>query len=259
MDALPAFTDNYLWLIHNGIHAAVVDPGDAVPVLRALQADGLQLCAILVTHHHPDHIGGVSRLVAETGATVYGPAAEAGTIRSLDRLLHDGDQLTLDAPQMNLEVLAVPGHTLGHIAYYAPGPGLLFCGDTLFSAGCGRLFEGTPEQMHVSLRRLAELPPDTAVYCAHEYTLANLHFAAAVEPDNPDIRSAIAGVRGLRQQQHPSLPSSIGRELRINPFMRCRVPAVREIASQRAGRVVEGSAVFAVLRAWKDNYRAPLV
>ena len=258
---IPAFTDNYLWLLERGSDAAIVDPGDAAPVERALAERGLTLAAILVTHHHADHIDGLPALTrAHPGVPVYGPAAEQ--IRGVTHALREGDRVT--ALDVAFTVWEVPGHTLGHIAYVADepppehGPGFVLCGDTLFSAGCGRLFEGTAEQLHRSLQRLATLPPDTRVYCTHEYTLANLAFAAMVEPQRPELAAAIAEVRQRRRRHEPSLPSTIGRERLINPFLRATEPAVAQAAQRQAGAPLAGEIeVFAALRRWKDGFRAP--
>ena len=250
-----AFSDNYIWLIRapaDPAAAVVVDPGDDRPVEQALEQHGLQLRAILVTHHHADHVGGVGALAARHGARVFGPAREKMPcdVQALD----DGGTVALGHLGLEFAVMATPGHTLGHIAYV--GHGALFCGDTLFSGGCGRLFEGTPAQMSGSLDRLAALPDDTAVYCAHEYTLSNLRFAHEVEPDNADVRAALDDVRGRRERDEITLPSSMGRERRINPFLRCRVPTVRASAERHAGRSLATAAdVFAVVRAWKDSFR----
>jgi hydroxyacylglutathione hydrolase len=248
-----AFEDNYIWLIggRSWGDVAIVDPGDAEPVLAALQARHLTPVAILCTHHHNDHVGGVAELLQHFSIPVYGPAREA--ISNLTHRLKNGDRVPLPELECEFTVLEVPGHTAGHIAYF--GEGLLFCGDTLFSAGCGRLFEGTAEQMHASLSRLAALP-DTAMYCGHEYTAANLRFAATVEPDNQDIAAHIRRVQTQRAQNLPTLPSTIGLELRINPFLRTDVPTVRRAAEAHAGqRLATNVNVFAALRQWKDGFR----
>jgi hydroxyacylglutathione hydrolase len=254
-----AFEDNYIWIVcpedSDGPKprpAIIVDPGDADPVLRLLDQERLVPVAILCTHHHPDHVGGVAELVKRFRVPVYGPADEP--IASVDHPLHDGDTVEVGELGLRLHVLAVPGHTRGHIAYY--GEGMLFCGDTLFSAGCGRLFEGTAEQMYASLSRLAALDADTAVYCAHEYTTANLRFARAVEPDNPNIAEYSATVDEWRRTGQASLPSTLARELRINPFLRTNDPVVRLAAESHAGtRLAGADQVFATLRRWKDGFR----
>ena len=259
VEPLPAFTDNYFWLLHNGRDAAVVDPGDAAVVMAALAERNLRLAAILITHHHPDHIGGLAGLRAAFEVPVFGPRAEAHRIAGLSHLLDEPERVRLDALDLELEVLTVPGHTLGHIAYYVPRQGWLFCGDTLFAAGCGRLFEGTPAQMHASLQKLARLPPGTLVFCAHEYTLANLSFARAVEPANAAVAAEIERVRGLRAAQQPSLPSNIARERAVNPFLRCATAEATAGAVGHAGReLADPVAVFAELRSWKDGFRANL-
>lgn len=256
---LPAFSDNYLWLLQRDGLAAVVDPGDGEVVLQALRERSLRLSAILITHHHADHIGGLAALRRAFDVPVYGPRAEAAQIPGLTRLLDHGDRVALPELDVSFEILAVPGHTLGHIAYHEPHAKLLFCGDTLFAAGCGRLFEGTPAQMYGSLRSLRELPPETAVYCAHEYTLANLDFARTVEPGNADIGAEIERVRALRGAGQPSLPSRLSRERAVNPFLRCEQPALRDAAAARAGTSLrDGEQVFAVLRQWKDGFKSAL-
>lgn len=251
---IPAFTDNYIWALDNGQQAVVVDPGTEHGVLEWLAAKSLNLFAILITHHHADHTGGVQILQEATGAQVWGPAYE--TMPEPLTRLADGDHLQVLG--LDFQVLAVPGHTAGHIAYHCPdvdGAPLLFCGDTLFSAGCGRLFEGTPAQMLASLDRLAALPAHTRVCCTHEYTLANLRFALAVEPDNLDLRNHAAHCEVLRQQNFPTLPSSIGLELKINPFLRSRQPGIAQAMQQRVGQPLDDTGVFAALREWKNVYR----
>lgn len=250
---IPAFNDNYIWMLHDERRALVVDPGDAQPVLAVLARHGLTLESILVTHHHSDHTGGVDALRQGTGAQVYGPAAERMP-EPLQRL-GDGDIIT--ALGLRFEVLLVPGHTAGHIAYWGQPPDadpLLFCGDTLFSAGCGRLFEGTPGQMLASLTRLAALPDATRVCCAHEYTLGSLRFALAVEPDNTDLLAYQAHARTLRQQLLPTLPSTIGLEKAVNPFLRTHLPKVAHAVQQIDPNADDPVAVFAALRTWKDKF-----
>jgi hydroxyacylglutathione hydrolase len=254
IDALPAFTDNYLWLLQDTAkrHCAVVDPGDAAPVLAWLAANpGWQLTDILVTHHHNDHVGGVAQLKQATGARVYGPATE--NIPARDIALDDNARI--EVLGLELAVFTVPGHTLGHIAYYQASQGLLFCGDTLFAAGCGRLFEGTPAQMYDSLSRFAVLPDATLVYCAHEYTLSNLRFAQAVEPDNQAIIQRMQDAQALRAQNIPTVPSNIALEKRTNPFLRVDETSVKQKADERnPGASASAVSVFAALRAWKDKF-----
>lgn len=253
--ALPAFVDNYVWMLHDGHGAVVVDPGDPAPVRAALAARGLTLRGILVTHHHRDHTGGIDALRALLQGPVHGPAREA--IPGPSTPLHDGDRI--EVLDLVFDVIEVPGHTAGHIAYAqagnAPAP-LLFCGDTLFSAGCGRLFEGTPAQMHASLQRLAALPADTRVCCTHEYTLSNLRFAAAVEPGNEAIAAHRARCEALRARGEPTLPSTLALEREINPFLRCSEPAVAAAAAAHDPDTdpADAVAVLAALRTWKNTF-----
>lgn len=250
---VPAFNDNYLWLIHDGQHAAVVDPGDAAPILAALKANQLKLTAILATHHHADHVGGVATLLQSFDVPVYGPAHDR--IADVTVPLKEGDVVALDDLDLRLRVIDVPGHTRGHIAYYAEEPRWLFCGDTLFAGGCGRLFEGTPVQMLASLDKLAALPDDTKVYCAHEYTVSNLRFAHAAEPDNAAIAARLREEQAKRERQIPTVPSSIGLEKETNPFLRARVPAVAQnLLLQNKLHGNDAVAVFTALREWKNNF-----
>lgn len=248
---VPAFSDNYIWLLHNGRQAVLVDPGDAQPAMAELRQRNLHLLAILITHHHPDHVGGLPTLVSQYEVPVYGPAAEAQKIGLLTHPLGDGERVRIDELGLDLQVLALPGHTLGHIAYYQPG--MLLVGDTLFKAGCGRLFEGTPEQMQASLARLRELPDDTAIYCTHEYTLANIGFAQRVEPNNPAIKEAGIAAEKMRAESLPTLPTSIGLERQINPFLRWDEPEVMRCAHRLGAKGDHPAAVFAAIRAWKDR------
>lgn len=248
---LPAFHDNYIWTLSRNGQALVVDPGDATVVEDWLAATGLRLTVVLVTHHHPDHTAGLLRLRDSHAPVIYGP--DEG-IAGLSHVVRDEESVPL-AGFGRAQVLAVPGHTAGHVAYYLPAEGLLFCGDTLFSAGCGRLFEGTAAQMQASLDRLAALPADTLACPTHEYTEANLRFALAVEPDNPALATWRDEVRLRQMQGQPSLPVTLGAEARYNPFLRSREPGVVAAASRHAGRLVTaGQDCFAVLRAWKDDF-----
>lgn len=252
ISAIPAFNDNYIWLLQaaHAPLATVVDPGDAGPVIERLDADGLTLTDILVTHHHGDHVGGITRLLERwPQAQVHGPAGER--IPACGHALREGDEVSPEGLDQSFTVIDVPGHTAGHIAYH--GGGVLFCGDTLFAGGCGRVFEGTHAQMHQSLGKLAGLPPETLVYCAHEYTQSNLRFAGAVEPDNPALLARIETVAALRTAGKPTVPSSLADELATNPFLRSAESSVRKAAEQRAGRRLGNPVdVFATIRRWKD-------
>lgn len=270
---IPAFKDNYIWLISNQerTQAWVVDPGAAQPVIAACKKHNLQLQGILLTHHHQDHQGGVQELLdkvkpanQETNAQeknnpdlktatlpVYGPDdgdCKINIAASIEQ------PIVLFAGELELQVLRVPGHTLDHIAFYAKKPGWLFCGDTLFSAGCGRVFEGSHQQMFDSLEILASLPDNTLIFCTHEYTLANLYFAAKVEANNQDIQKHIKYCQQLRAQDQATLPSNMALEKKINPFLRCRESSVQQAASKHLGKDITNPAeVFSALRTWKDN------
>lgn len=248
---LRAFRDNYIWLLRHGTAAAVVDPGDAAPVTAYLQRHDLKLRAVLVTHHHPDHVGGVAALRGHHDVPVFGPAGE--DIPTVTRPLGEGDRIELPELCASFDVIEVPGHTRGHIAYY--GANVLFCGDTLFACGCGRLFEGSAEQMWRSLRKLAALPAETLVYCAHEYTQANIGFAIAVEPDNERLRIRAQKVAELRRRDEPTVPTTLAEELATNPFLRADQPTVKNAAQRRQGAPLSDVAgVFAVIREWKNVF-----
>jgi len=256
VDALPeivpvsAFRDNYVWTLRRGKHAAVVDPGEAAPVLDYLAREGLALAAILATHHHADHVGGIAELRETFDVPVYGPRGEP--IATLTRPVGGGDTVRIAELGVEFSVLDIPGHTRAHIAYY--GAGALFCGDTLFACGCGRLFEGTAQQMYASLQKLAALPDDTKVYCGHEYTLANIGFAKGVEPRNAALASREDRDREKRAAGRPTVPSTLGEEKATNPFLRCREPAVVESVNKYLGaRVADPVQVFAAIREWKNR------
>ncbi len=253
---VPAFSDNYCWLLYDAQGAAfVVDPGDGAPVLEALRERQLELRGILITHHHGDHVGGIAQLY-RPGMLVYGP--HNPSITQLNRRLGEGD--SVDVLGRTLRVLEVPGHTLDHIAYYAaPAQGdatpLLFCGDTLFSGGCGRLFEGTPETMLASLKKLQTLPDNTQIFCAHEYTVHNLSFAQTVEPANPDIQTRLRRERRKRQQELPTLPSVLSLEKSTNPFLRTAEHSLRAAVEARHGQHMSNEQdVFRILRTWRDHF-----
>ena len=230
---------------------AVVDPGDAAPVIAHLEREGLALAAILATHHHGDHVGGIRGLLARWPVPVFGPARES--IPGRTHALAEGDSIVVPGIGLALSVLDIPGHTAGHIAYV--GERIVFCGDTLFAAGCGRLFEGTPVQMVSSLDKLSALPEATRVYCGHEYTLANLRFALAVEPGRAALLERQAREQAKRERGQPTLPSTIGEEHATNPFLRTGEATLRAAAERRAGRALVGRVgVFAELRAWKNSF-----
>jgi len=248
---IPAFRDNYIWLLERGHHALVVDPGDAEPVLRILERRARKLDAILLTHHHADHVGGVAELVAAHAPQVFGPAHSP--FAGIQVQLREGDRARV--LQEDFSVLEVPGHTLDHIAYWCPALGALFCGDTLFACGCGRLFEGSAAQMFASLSKLAHLPEYTKVYCAHEYTSANIRFALAVEPSNPDLLHRREACASARSRQQPTVPSTLELEKATNPFLRCAQTTVREaVVHHSPGTSGEAPAIFAALRSWKDVF-----
>lgn len=248
---LPAFTDNYIWLLQQGTYAVAVDPGDAGVVLDYCHRQQLQLCAILVTHRHDDHIAGVATLRKAFDCPVYAPRHPA--ITALTHAVSEGSQVELPQLGVCFSVLAVPGHTLDHIAYHAPG--ILFSGDTLFACGCGRLFDGSAGQLYQSLQKIAALPGDTRVYCTHEYTLSNQRFALEVDPDNRSLQQRALRDQAKRQANLPSLPTTLADELSDNPFLRCSNPSIRRAVEQYCGRSLEETQeIFTELRRWKDNF-----
>ena len=249
---LPAFSDNYIWTLRDAKRAIVVDPGDAEPVLSYLAAEHLELVAILNTHHHADHVGGDSELLQHFRVPVFGP--KDPRIPQVSDRLEDGDRMRLPHFGVEMEVMEIPGHTRTHIAFF--GEDMLFCGDTLFAVGCGRLFEGTPEQMFESLGRLTELPDRTRVFCGHEYTLANIAFAKAAEPGNATLKEFEEHARTLRKAGHPTLPTDIGQEKKMNPFLRCNEPEIVATASRYAGQPLSDPvSVLGAIREWKNNFK----
>jgi hydroxyacylglutathione hydrolase len=251
---ITAFKDNYIWgLVHEETNRCIiVDPGEVKPVLSFIKRLNLSLDALFITHHHWDHTNGIKGILKTHAAPVYGPAKEK--VLRVTHPVDEGDTVELANWPIVFKVLAIPGHTLGHIAFH--GGGLLFCGDTLFSAGCGRLFEGTAEQMLDSLHKLSRLPNETKIYCGHEYTLSNLHFAQAIEPNNPHIKEYLEQVRQLRQKNLPSLPAELANERLVNPFLRCDNPEIISRIKKHSGQTFSSSAeTFAYLRQWKNNYK----
>ena len=250
---LRAFSDNYIWTIRDTTHAIVVDPGDAAPVQAYLATEKLQLAAIIITHHHNDHIGGVKTLIAGRNIPVYGPHDER--VPDATQRLRDGETISLPHFGIELTVLEVPGHTRSHIAYFSKEHDILFCGDTLFAAGCGRLFEGTPAQMHDSLGKFMSLPDTTRVYCTHEYTLSNIRFARAAEPANQALMDWEARAKAMREVDVPTVLTTIALERATNPFVRCTQPGIISTASQRAGKALSDPvSVLAAIREWKNSF-----
>ena len=244
---IPAFEDNYIWLLHNNSDAVVIDPGDAAPVIASLEKLNLTLTAILITHYHADHIGGVHDLLRFHSVPVYAPQYEKFDFEHIK--LADGDAIDLPEIAQSFRVMWLPGHTLGHIAYF--NDQYLFCGDTLFGAGCGRLFEGTPTQMLSSLARLKVLNGNTQVFCTHEYTTKNIAFALTLEPNNRDLQARASTTKRLRQLQLPSLPSNIALELATNPFLRCnQASIIKNSYSEKPDEL----SVFTAIRTLRNHY-----
>lgn len=249
IEAIKAFTDNYIWAVHDGRHCVIVDPGEASGTIEFLERHDLRLCGLLLTHHHHDHVGGVDEIRNRHTAPAWGP--DDRRMPADLRVVGEGDRVTIDELGLAFQVTETPGHTTSHIAFH--GHDLLFCGDTLFSVGCGRLFEGTPAQMQASIDKLAALPDSMRVYCAHEYTASNCNFARRVEPENQALAERCERVAELRERDRITLPSTIGDEKSFNPFMRTRESAVIDAAERREpGRADTPADVFGVIRRWKD-------
>lgn len=249
-----AFSDNYIWVIHNQTHAVVIDPGIASPVIEYLQSKKLQLSAILITHHHHDHTGGNAKLLQSFDIPIYGPHNES--IATVSHPLREGDQVNLAEMSLNLTVLDTPGHTRGHIAYYGSNPfNMVFCGDTLFSCGCGRVFEGTAQQMYQSLQKLSQLPDDTLIFCTHEYTLGNIQFAKIVDPKNVQLIEFEIAAQELRNRNIPTIPTTLILERKINPFIRCEQQEIINSAQNYSEKSLPDPVeVFTALREWKNNF-----
>jgi len=250
---ITALKDNYIWVLKNkkNRHAVIVDPSEHEPVLKFIKTEGLIPVAILITHHHWDHVGGIAGLISEYNLPVYAPKKEM--VKGSTNLVAEGDIVNLPELNLDISVLDVPGHTAGAIAYYSER--MLFSGDTLFTAGCGRLFEGSPEQMYRSLSKLKKLPDDTLVYCGHEYTVSNLQFAASVEKNNKIIQKRLNTAKQSRQQNLPTVPATLKIEKQTNPFLRCEEKSVIDAAILREGKKLTNSIeVFATIRRWKDSF-----
>lgn len=253
INPIHAFKDNYIWIIHNEKYAVIIDPGIATPVIDYIRQHHLKLIAILNTHHHHDHTGGNLELSQLSNIQIYGPQKE--TIPGMTHGLEEGNIIKFPELSLNLTVLNTPGHTVDHISYY--GPNHLFCGDTLFSCGCGRIFEGTAQQMYSSLKKIAALPDQTQVYCAHEYTLSNIHFATEIDPANSLLAEYASKVKMLRAYNKPTIPTTLGIEKTINPFLRCEHPAIISAANQHAETQLSNAvSVFSEIRKWKDHYQS---
>jgi len=251
IESIEAFTDNYIWLVTTNEGSIVIDPGESSNIINLMHKNQLDLKAILVTHHHFDHTGGIEEIISHCPVDVFGPFNNIQTIR---KKLKGGDRLNVIG--IEFEIIEIPGHTLDHIAFYSENNGrpILFCGDTLFAAGCGRVFEGTYEQMFESLIKLKNLPTNTNIYCGHEYTLSNLKFAKEVEPFNKDILSRYNKVLKLREKGTPSVPSTLSTELKTNPFLRCDNKEVQENISSKFKITKKNKEIFKALRSWKDNF-----
>jgi hydroxyacylglutathione hydrolase len=250
---LPALKDNYIWLLKNKAsgHIAIVDPSEAEPVLNLIESEGLTPIAILITHHHWDHVGGIAGITEKYNIPVYTPKLES--VEGSTNPVGEGDSISLPELDLALSILDVPGHTSGAVAYYAKG--MVFSGDTLFAAGCGRMFEGTPPQMHASLSKFKTFPDDTLLYCGHEYTLSNLQFAATVEPENKAIQERLIQVKHLRDKDLATVPATLALEKTTNPFLRCEQASVINAADQHSGNKLElPHEVFAAIRSWKDSF-----
>ena len=251
IESIEAFTDNYIWLVTTNEGSIVIDPGESSNIINLVHKNQLDLKAILITHHHFDHTDGIEEIISHCPVDVFGPFNNIQTIR---KKLKDGDRLNIIG--IAFEIIEIPGHTLDHIAFFSENNGrpILFCGDTLFAAGCGRVFEGTYEQMFESLIKLKNLPTNTNIYCGHEYTLSNLKFAKEVEPFNKDILSRYNKVLKLREKRIPSVPSTLSTELKTNPFLRCDNKEVQENISSKFKITKENKEIFKALRSWKDNF-----
>ena len=251
IEPIEAFSDNYIWLLTTNEGSIVIDPGESSNVINYLDNNQLDLKAIFITHHHFDHTGGINEITSYYPVNVFGPI---NNVETINKRLKDGDRVSIIG--IDFEIIEIPGHTLDHIAYFSENNGnpILFCGDTLFAAGCGRVFEGTFEQMYESIIKLKNLPINTKIYCGHEYTLSNLEFAKEAEPFNQDTLSRYNNVLKLREKGTPSIPSLLSTELKTNPFLRCDNKELQENISTKFKTIKESKEIFKALRLWKDNF-----